>query len=78
MDSCGNVRMDRYWNFVAMPFFIITLLFGLYALFTVDEYQFAKTSQVAKSSADLRSAIADATRPLVTSPPATKVTTATP
>jgi hypothetical protein len=64
MDSCGNVRMDRYWNFVALPFFIITLLFGLYALFTVDEYQFASTSQVASSSTELRAAVSTATKPL--------------
>jgi len=63
MDSCGNVRMDRYWNFVAMPFFIITLLFGLYALFTVDEYQFASTSQVASSTTELRAATAVTTAP---------------
>lgn len=69
MDSCGNVRMDRYWNFVAMPFFVITLLFGLYALFTVDEHQFADSSQVAKSSSDLRSAIADATKPITAGTP---------
>ena len=64
MDSCGNVRMDRYWNFVAMPFFIITLLFGLYALFTVDEYQFASKSQVASSSTEIRAAVAELTKPL--------------
>jgi hypothetical protein len=64
MDSCGNVRMDRYWNFVAVPFFVITLLFGLYALFTVDEYQFAHTSQVADRSRELRTSIAAVTKPI--------------
>jgi hypothetical protein len=64
MDSCGNVRMDRYWNFVAMPFFIITLLFGLYALFTVDEHQFASKSEIAQSSTELRAAVAKLTSPL--------------
>ena len=46
MDSCGNVGMDRYWNFVALPFFIITLLFGLFALYTVDEQQFAPSEKI--------------------------------
>ena len=57
MDSCGNVRTDRYWNFVAMPFFIITLLFGLYALFTVDEQQFTTTPKIAAAVAELRAQI---------------------
>jgi hypothetical protein len=43
--------MDRYWNFVAMPFFIVTLLFGIYVLFTVDEQQFASPEQ-AKAAID--------------------------
>jgi hypothetical protein len=57
MDSCGNVRMDRYWNFIALPFFIITLLFGLFALFTVDEQQFASSSQIKAAVAEARAAI---------------------
>ena len=57
MDSCGNVRTDRYWNFVAMPFFVITLLFGLYALFTVDEQQFTTTPKIAAAVAELRAQI---------------------
>jgi hypothetical protein len=61
MDSCGNVRMDRYWNFVGMPFFVITLLFGLYALFTVDEQQFATSAQTKAAVAELRSAVAPGT-----------------
>jgi hypothetical protein len=55
--------MNRYWNFVAMPFFIITLLFGLYALFTVDEYQFASSSQLSSSFSELRAAVATPARP---------------
>lgn len=51
MDSCGSVRMDRYWNFVAVPFFIGTLLFGTYVLFTADEQQFASLEQ-AKGAID--------------------------
>jgi len=58
MDSCGNVRMDRYWNFVALPFFIITLLFGLFALFTVDEQQFASSSQIKAAVEEARAAVA--------------------
>ena len=57
MDSCGNVRTDRYWNFVALPFFIITLLFGLFALFTVDEQQFTTSSKVAAAVAELRAGL---------------------
>jgi len=49
--------MDRYWNFIALPFFIITLLFGLFALFTVDEQQFASPSQVKAAVAEARVAI---------------------
>jgi len=54
MDSCGNVRMDRYWNFVALPFFIVTLLFGLFALFRVDEQQFAPTPKIRSGIENLK------------------------
>lgn len=54
MDSCGNVKMDKYWNFVALPFFIFTLLFGLFALFTADEHQFASTAQTKAAISQLR------------------------
>ena len=37
MDNCGNVRLDRYWNFIATPFLFIIVLFGLYTLFTADQ-----------------------------------------
>jgi hypothetical protein len=67
MDSCGNVRMDRYWNFVALPFFVVTLLFGLFALFTVDEQQFASTKVVQASVAELRG-IVGTTPPVKVSP----------
>jgi hypothetical protein len=50
--------MDRYWNFVALPFFIVTLLFGLFALFTVDEVQFAPTKTIQGAVAGLRSTVA--------------------
>jgi hypothetical protein len=40
MDNCGNVRLDRYWNFIATPFFFIIVLFGLYVLFTADQIYF--------------------------------------
>ena len=30
------MRMDRYWNFIAIPYFIIILLFGLYTIFSVS------------------------------------------
>jgi len=69
MDSCGNVRTDRYWNFVAMPFFVITLLFGLYALFTVDEQQFTTTPKIAAAVAELRAQLRPAPAPK-TPPPA--------
>jgi len=46
MDNCGHVRMDRYWNFIALPSFVGILLFGLYILFTTDEVQFATSSQL--------------------------------
>jgi hypothetical protein len=54
MDSCGNVRMDRYWNFVALPFFIVTLLFGLFALFRADEQQFAPTPKIRSGIENLK------------------------
>lgn len=40
MDNCGNVQLDRYWNFIATPFFFIIVLFGLYVLFTADQIYF--------------------------------------
>ena len=46
--------MDKYWNFVALPFFIFTLLFGLFALFTADEHQFASTAQTKAAINQLR------------------------
>lgn len=46
--------MDKYWNFVALPFFIFTLLFGLFALFTADEHQFATTAQTKAAISQLR------------------------
>jgi len=38
--------MDRYWNFVAVPTFVATMLFGLYVLFTTDEVQIQSAVQV--------------------------------
>jgi hypothetical protein len=38
--------MDRYWNFVAVPTFIATMLFGMYVLFTTDEVQFMDLVEV--------------------------------
>jgi len=46
MDDCGHVKMDRYWNFVAVPTFISTMLFGLYVLFTTDEVQMQNATQL--------------------------------
>lgn len=46
MEDCGHVKMDRYWNFVAVPTFICTMLFGLYVLFTTDEIQLVDASEV--------------------------------
>jgi len=46
MDNCGRVQMDRYWNFVAVPTFIATMLFGMYVLFTTDEVQFMDLVEV--------------------------------
>jgi hypothetical protein len=46
MDNCGHVRMDRYWNFIAVPTFIATMLFGMYVLFTTDEVQFMSAIEV--------------------------------
>jgi hypothetical protein len=40
-----------------MPFFIITLLFGLYALFTVDEQQFTTSPKIAAAVEELRAAL---------------------
>jgi hypothetical protein len=30
------LRMDRYWNWIATPYFIVILLFGLYTIFSVS------------------------------------------
>ena len=57
MDSCGNVRMDQYWNYVAVPFFVITILFGLFVLFNIDEQQFASVLQTKSAIAQLRAEI---------------------
>ena len=46
MDDCGHVKMDRYWNFVAVPTFVATMLFGLYVLFPTDEVQIHSAMQV--------------------------------
>jgi uncharacterized iron-regulated membrane protein len=40
MDNCGEIRLDRYWNFIATPFLFIIVLFGLYTLFTADQIFF--------------------------------------
>jgi len=64
MDNCGHVRMDRYWNFVAVPTFIGTMLFGMYVLFTTDEVQFMSAMEVHDSIAKIKAdKIAAATTP---------------
>ncbi len=35
-DAPPCMRMDRYWNYIAIPYFLSTLLFGLYAIFSVS------------------------------------------
>jgi PDZ domain-containing secreted protein len=54
MDNCGHVRMDRYWNFVAVPTFISTMLFGMYVLFTTDEVQFMSKLEVQDTIAQIK------------------------
>jgi len=54
MDNCGNVRMDKYWNFVVTPFFTITLMFGLYTLFISDEVHFGSQTEIRAAVEELR------------------------
>jgi len=54
-----------------MPFFVITLLFGLYALFTVDEQQFTTTPKIAAAVAELRAQIRPKAQPTPPSTPPT-------
>jgi hypothetical protein len=49
MDNCGNVQMDKFWNFVAVPTFLGTMFFGIYVLFTTDEAHFATKAQITSS-----------------------------
>ncbi len=46
--------MDRYWNFVAVPTFIATMLFGMYVLFTTDEVQFMNAIDVHDTIAQIK------------------------
>lgn len=40
------VNMDRYWNYVATPLFLVTLLFGMISLFSMSSVQFAAPERV--------------------------------
>lgn len=59
MDNCGNIRLDRYWNFIATPFLFIIVLFGLYVLFTADEMHFTSASR-----SELEEIVGETTRSL--------------
>jgi hypothetical protein len=60
MDNCGDVQMNKYWNFVAVPTFIGTILFGLYVLFTTDEVHFASKDQIRDTVREVEQAVTSA------------------
>ena len=45
MDACGEIRLDRYWNFIATPFLFIIVLFALFTLLTADQIHFTSYSK---------------------------------
>ena len=59
------VSMERYWNYVAVPFFFIILGFGAYVLFTLSPIQItgqSLSSRVASIAALRNSAMRPAAK----------------
>jgi hypothetical protein len=48
------VNMDRYWNYVALPLFLVTRVFGLITLFSMNPVQFAAPERVRAAIDSLR------------------------
>ena len=48
MSQCGTVGMDRYWNYVATPLFLIVISFGIFALFSAEDIQLIDRDDVDK------------------------------
>lgn len=35
MDEYTSVSLDRYWNYIGVPYFLLVLLFALFVLFRI-------------------------------------------
>jgi len=62
MSQCGTVGMDRYWNYVATPLFLIVISFGIFALFSAEDIQLIDRDDMDKAMNLLKKAQQQTTR----------------